>query len=162
MKQPTVLLAALLALLIVGGILGCSGGGGGRVAEEVSFSRVTVADPQAAGAPPPQEMVFTDAAAWESFRQQYPGLSLPDVDFATQNVAAVFLGVRNTGGYSVRIDRITYDSEARHTRLFATERQPGPGCIVTQALTYPLDIVVFPARPGTFEWVRATDVVACR
>lgn len=56
------------------------------------------------------------------------------------------LGERPTGGYGIRIERVTRSGD----QLTVTARvsEPGPDAIVTQAFTFPLDVV----------WVRAPAV----
>jgi len=54
-------------------------------------------------------------------------------------LVAVFQGQQNTGGYSVRITAIERSGDQLTVR--ATFGVPGPGAIVTQALTSPAHVV---------------------
>ncbi len=62
----------------------------------------------------------------------------PRVDFGNDMIIAVFSGIKNTGGFSITITRIT---ETKGTiKVFFEETSPGPSCVVTQALTSPYHI----------------------
>lgn len=54
----------------------------------------------------------------------------------------VFQGVQRTGGYGVSVDRVTARRDVVEIR--ATFARPGPGAIVTQALTSPFVVVDVP------------------
>jgi hypothetical protein len=56
----------------------------------------------------------------------------------------VYVGERPTGGYSVEITGIT--NENGTVRVTVRETSPKPDDIVTQALTYPFDIVKLPVK----------------
>jgi hypothetical protein len=70
----------------------------------------------------------------------------PPVDFETEFVAAVFLGERTTGGYSVRVGSVEafpWGVEVAHE-----ETRPGSICPVDQATTRPFVIVAIEKAPG--------------
>lgn len=60
---------------------------------------------------------------------------LPEVDFERSSVAAIFVGTRNTGGYSVDVQNVVLEGGELYVDVELTE--PGPGAITTQALTNP-------------------------
>ncbi len=85
-------------------------------------------------------------------REQYRALlgSEPpaDIDFGQHWVVYYAAGVRPTGGYEARIADIRIARNGR-TLLITTQLvEPGPGCIVTQALTHPHVLVRFPIPAG--------------
>jgi hypothetical protein len=59
----------------------------------------------------------------------------PEVDFGSSSVAAVFLGQKRTGGYSVDVQNVAV--EGGEVYLDVVTREPGPGAFTTQALTHP-------------------------
>jgi hypothetical protein len=66
----------------------------------------------------------------------------PKVDFSKEYVIGVFAGTKPTGGYSIAVTSVI---DAGTTRtLMVTISKPGEGCIVTQALTSPYQIIVVP------------------
>ncbi|NLH49806.1 MAG: protease complex subunit PrcB family protein [Myxococcales bacterium] len=71
-----------------------------------------------------------------------PQPPLPAVDFKTQAVVAVFMGIRPTGGFAVRIQEVRRDG----ANLVVTVRETEPrlGQMVTEALTQPYSLVVVP------------------
>lgn len=96
-------------------------------------------------------VLITDEPAWRSNWQQVSArmVPLPDapvLDFAGQSVVVASLGEKNTGGYSVEVTGV----ELVNGKLKVTvhESKPGPGAMVTQALTQPYHIVRIPKVPA--------------
>ena len=50
-------------------------------------------------------------------------------------IITVAMGRRSTGGYSISIDHTEEDGDSMH--VYVKETSPGPGEVVTQAITYP-------------------------
>jgi hypothetical protein len=75
------------------------------------------------------------------------------VDFDREAAVVVALGVRMTGGYSVKITCIQMGEESDAIQVFSVETAPGAGCWTEQALTFPVDIVKIDRStvPATFE-----------
>jgi len=67
----------------------------------------------------------------------------PPVDFSRDAVVVVAGGQRSTGGYSIAVDQALRTGS--ELSLNVVETTPAPGCIMTQALTQPVDIVVVAA-----------------
>jgi hypothetical protein len=76
----------------------------------------------------------------------------PPVDFAKETVVAVFLGMRNTGGYSVQIVAVERQPGGAVVRY--RERRPAPDAITAQVITYPFVIVAVPKVSGTVRFER--------
>lgn len=66
-------------------------------------------------------------------------LVTPKISFSNETIIAVFMGEKNTGGYSISIERIS--NEGDMVFVFVKETSPQPGDLVTQALTQPYHIV---------------------
>lgn len=88
--------------------------------------------------------VIGDSETWETLwtDMNNDSTSVPDlpyVNFTSEVVFAVFLGEFGTGGFVAEITRIeaTISGLVIHIR----ETHPGPGCIVTMAITHPYHIV---------------------
>ena len=62
--------------------------------------------------------------------------SQPIVDFNKDRLAVIFLGVRNTGGYSAQVTQVIDGGGATAT-VVVNETYPGPKQVVTQAKTSP-------------------------
>ena len=86
--------------------------------------------------------------------------SAPAVNFDHEMVVLVAMGRRMTGGYSIIVDGV-YDSGGR-IFVAVREKSPGAGCIVTEALTAPVDAVRVPRRDGTVVFVERAETVVCR
>ncbi len=63
---------------------------------------------------------------------------MPTIDFSKSQVVALFLGARNTGGYSISIDRV--EEQDGKLVIFKKIEKPAPGAMVTMALTNPFVI----------------------
>ena len=67
-----------------------------------------------------------------------------------RSVAALFAGSRPTGGYHVRVERVTAEADRLRVRYRVVE--PDPGLIVTQALTAPYAVLLV---DGAFSGIEA-------
>jgi len=77
---------------------------------------------------------------------------LPAVDFSESSVAAVFLGTKRTGGYSVDVQNVTAQDGEVYLDVVVTE--PAPGMLTTQALTNPWVMVRIGAPDLSSAWFR--------
>lgn len=89
-----------------------------------------------------ENILITSQADWLLMLQkvglEFSGVIAP-VDFAKDMLIASFQGLRATGGYGIEIIKIT--ETANNLEVYIKDVSPGPGCIVTQALTSPYHIV---------------------
>lgn len=67
---------------------------------------------------------------------------LPEVNFSTHAVAAVFQGRKDSGGYSIGIETVIEMPD--RVTVTVRECEPGPSNIVTSALSSPWEAVAFP------------------
>lgn len=76
----------------------------------------------------------------------------PAVDFASESVVFLFLGMRPTGGYAVEPQEASVEGGV--ARVKASVRSPGPGEIVTMAFTAPYAVVAISSpRIEVAEWI---------
>jgi len=95
-----------------------------------------------------KQVVVRDAAAWRALWQQHaPDRPLPPVDFSRESVVAMFMGSRNTAGYSVAILSVTEGGGALIVKY--RETRPQAGGVTAQILTFPYDIVAIPKATAT-------------
>lgn len=66
------------------------------------------------------------------------------VDFNSKIVLSLHLGLRNTGGYGITVSNV--EVKGNTTYVTVKEIAPGPGEMVTMALTQPLSIVIIDAN----------------
>lgn len=71
----------------------------------------------------------------------------PQIDFERNNVVALFMGQKNTGGYSISIGKISVTDDT--TVIFAKRTVPPTGGVVSMALTAPYCIAVIPKTAET-------------
>lgn len=108
-----------------------------------------------------KEVFVRTPAEWNALWTSHaPSQTAPTVDLSAHAVAAVFLGARSTGGFSVEIVRVR--DEAGTLVIEYVERQPGPDALVTQALTTPFHIVKVPQYEGTVRFDERTAAPTVR
>lgn len=98
-----------------------------------------------------RRQIITDNVTLETtwaalYRGQSPVPPVPAVNFTTEEVVLVAMGIRSSGGYTIEINRVTEGDAGRSIEV--REVAPGSGCGVTAALTSPADAMVLPASGG--------------
>jgi hypothetical protein len=89
----------------------------------------------------PERLVIGDDSSYARFWSTLAvGGERPPVDFTRDVVVAVGGGQRSTGGYSIAVDRVARSGAGVSVDVVQTT--PGAGCIMSQALTQPVDVVV--------------------
>ncbi len=83
--------------------------------------------------------VIKDENAFENLWQDASDEDMPEVDFASEMVIAVFMGEKSSGGYDVEIVEILETEDTLEVTISETE--PGDDDMVTMALTYPEHII---------------------
>ena len=80
---------------------------------------------------------------------------MPAVDFDKETVVAVFSGQKNSGGYSIQIDRILSRKSGREETIIVLFREtaPAPGSMQTRALTFPGHAVVIQKSMVQYKFV---------
>jgi hypothetical protein len=66
--------------------------------------------------------------------------NVPTVDFNKNNVVALFMGQKNTGGYSISVRKISVDGNT--TTVYVKSTQPEG--MATMAITAPYNITIIP------------------
>lgn len=90
----------------------------------------------------PSELIVGYIAQWEHLWESLSSAgTLPEIDFKKYVIAAVFLGPRPTGGYSVEFGQ-SYLKDNKMVIPYR-EHKPGVGQFVTQVFTRPYAIKVF-------------------
>lgn len=74
---------------------------------------------------------------------------VPDVDFTSQMVVAVYWGTKNSGGYDLEITSINQDEERNVLVVTYLTASPPPGAMLTMALTQPHHIITLDASDKT-------------
>lgn len=140
-------------------IAGCAGAGvedgDGQPAGTVVVRSDQVAYEQYTGIEDRRREVIRSRAEWEAFWDELtegrrPQPRVPSIDFDREIAIVAAMGQQPTGGHSIRID------EVRRTpaglSAVVVETTPGPGCVVTQAVTAPVHVtrVAVTDRPVRF------------
>ncbi|QFS52756.1 protease complex subunit PrcB family protein [Nostoc sphaeroides] len=118
----------------------------------------TIARGANSGYPTASQLVIDNPEEWASVWQQHasniiPPPPVPNVDFTDNQVVAVFMGEKRTGGYSVEIVSVeTKSSEKENLAslvITVAYRQPKPGEIVQEVITHPYHIITIPQRAAS-------------
>jgi len=139
--------------------------GTGR-AEPKSLDFQTIEQGLRSGIQVPRTVLIRNESAWKNLWIEHErGLSTapaaPVMDFSKEMVIAVFLGMRRTGGYSVAIKDISVRQPDAPIWVSFEEVKPGKGCMVTQVLTSPFQIVRLARVEGPVTFNLALKVNDC-
>lgn len=86
--------------------------------------------------------------------------ALPSVDFERMYVIGVFAGEKPSGGHDISVSRV---SDAGATRTVAiTHTAPGAGCMTSQALTSPFELVTVPVSDASLARTEETVTSPCQ
>nr|WP_246594778.1 protease complex subunit PrcB family protein [Evansella tamaricis] len=72
------------------------------------------------------------------------------IEYQGGTVLVVSAGQRNTGGYYLEVSGVQEESDG--VRVDIIEHRPGPGDMVTMAITNPYIIIEFPDMPPDANW----------
>ena len=94
-----------------------------------------------------QNLCINEEAEWKKYwdlihKQTIPVPKLPEINFEENMVIASFMGSKNSGGYSARIDEVKWENGSYTIQL--THVSPGSSCFNTMAITQPYLIVQVP------------------
>jgi hypothetical protein len=110
----------------------------------------------------PAEQTIMDAAVWSQFKQQAGIAALThssDIDFTRKIALVATLGTRSTGGYSIRIDHA--EARANYIEVVIAVSEPGPGCMVTQSTTQPVDIALIDRTTLPIRFIKSVSTRRC-
>lgn len=83
---------------------------------------------------------------------------IPDVDFDTHVVMAVFAGKQSTAGYAIAVSKVE-DSTVRQVTVTVTS--PGGSCLLAQSVTAPYQIVEVSKTSLTFTHTDIATTASC-
>ena len=107
-----------------------------------------------------RRMVIRDANAWEQLWAQVGSGDRPDVDFTQNVVIAAASGARPTGGHEIAV--ASASATDGQLTIEVVETSPGPNCVTTGGATQPVDVVVIPTVPRSWNFVERKEMRACR
>jgi len=112
--------------------------------------------------------VIRDQASWQTLWTAHAGSgTAPAVNFSTETVIGIWIGSRNSGGYSVTIRAavpatiLGAPDTPQGVMLDVLELQPGPGCAVTDGFTSPFHVIRLPRVDGPAIFELTTQNVVC-
>jgi hypothetical protein len=110
------------------------------------------------------DQVVTDEATWravwtQAIGSRRPAPAPPAVDFTRESVLVAAAGRRATGGVSIAVQMVRAAGNGLLAQVLITE--PGRGCIRTQALSAPVDMLIVSRPQVAVRFVRETRVRDC-
>lgn len=96
---------------------------------------------------------------WARLHATTPLPATPEVDFSRSMVLVIAVGERPTGGHTVRVDSVRSDGAGIVVRYTTTS--PGDGCISTQAITSPVEVVSVRRVDGAVRFERVHESKRC-
>lgn len=84
---------------------------------------------------------------------------MPTIDFKKGYVIAIFAGTRATGGYAISVESVSDVGDARSVAVLI--EKPGVGCITTQAVTSPYQIIRVPFSAASLSHTDIEKEVPC-
>lgn len=82
-------------------------------------------------------LVVTNQNELNNLFQSVGNTEVPKVDFAKNQVVALFLGTKNTGGYGISVDKVDEQTD----QILVYKKEVTPSGMATMALTNPFVIV---------------------
>lgn len=132
--------------------------GGGPAAVAVPFTELAQGA-QSTVAVPTNYLITSESQLnklWEMIDTN--GQTAPVVNFATNEVIAVFAGREPTNGYAVTVSKV----EDTHARVvIVTLVKPSSGCTLAKSVTAPYQIVELPKTTLPFTHKNQTTVTSC-
>jgi hypothetical protein len=108
-------------------------------------------------------LVIRDASAWAEMWARLstvrPVPPLPTVDFNREMVVVTALGARPSGGHSIVVEGASREGGT----VYVTVRSetPGSGCLLSQALTSPVDVARMPRTDDPVQFRERTVTRGC-
>jgi hypothetical protein len=158
----------LLVAVIAAGALACQAPfGPGELGSPVPFERLRaepysfvfhsgLRESQRLVVRTPEALAETWAAIWA---RHSPIPELPDVDFTREMLVVTALGERPTGGYGILIDS-AFETPSGIT-IGVRTISPGQGCVVTQAVTQPVDLARLARSDAPVQFRAQAEVHRC-
>jgi hypothetical protein len=101
-----------------------------------------------------KQAVARTPAEFEALWRLHAGAAAaPKVDFGSRTVVAVFLGTRNSAGYTVEITGTRQEKGGLVVEW--RERRPEPGLLAAQVITSPAHIATIPKFAGEIRFEKA-------
>jgi hypothetical protein len=112
----------------------------------------------------PTRLVIRDARTFaefwaRAFENPAGAPEVPQVNFADEVVIAAALGVRASGGFEIRVGEVIESRGEVAVEIISSS--PGRGCVVSMALTQPLDIVKVSTRAAAYRFIERSVVHNC-
>lgn len=140
---------------------GAEGARGDALPSGIPFTTVGMGTGAATTFPAQFNRVLGDDASWKDLLAKLAGTASASVDFASELVLAVGLGIRSSGGYAVEVKRV--DLVAGSVVVSYLETTPGEGCTAPAVMTAPWHAVKIAKQTAPIRFVmKRVQTPACQ
>lgn len=111
-----------------------------------------------------ERLVIRDVEAWQAaWASLFPPLApipaLPNVDFGKEMIVFAAMGSRPAGGFAISVDSAATSPSG--LTIWVGRLSPGSHCVLTAALTAPVDIARLPRIDQPVHFVEVARVDDC-
>lgn len=100
------------------------------------------------------------AKVWkQAFANYMRKEEMPEVDFNKNTIILVALGEKTSGGYTIKTTNTTVTNNSTIVNVISTS--PGKGCMTTEAITYPYQIVQIDKFDNPIKFNITEKVIDC-
>ena len=96
----------------------------------------------------------------EAYKNLMPSPKPPKIDFEEYQVVLVAMGMKNSGGYSIKIASV--NNSKGNYMINVTETSPGKNCMTTEALTFPFQLIQVKKPTGKTIFNVTEKVIDCK
>lgn len=128
-------------------------------AKEIKFKTVSGGILYSCGVEKQINYIITNEKDWQNlwnktFPHDKEKPRLPKINFSKETVIAVYMGRCGSGGYGIGIYKII---ETKNIEIFVEIYFPAEGSMVSQAITYPYDIIKIPKKDKKIQFKYITE-----
>lgn len=123
----------------------------------VSFTELEVGTYAQEGPTERKNIAARDTESFERLWKMAHGnqkIATPTIDFSKEYVIGVFAGPQSSGGHAIAVQQVTDLGDTRTVAVTFTT--PGAGCVATEALTAPYQLIRVPVST---HYLRAVDTL---
>jgi len=103
-----------------------------------------------------EELIEAWSLFFVKFNRKPP---IPNIDFTSKTLVAVFLGERNNGGYSIKIKSVIKTNDK--IAIVTEETKPGSSCMSTSVMVYPFQLIEIPKTNKPFAFTKTITINDC-
>lgn len=156
----------IFILISILGLLSCkpSESSTSSVAEKTVFTPIEIQSGDNGGYKTKTNLIISTQKEflqiWEQAFANYMNKeTAPEVDFEKNVIILVALGQKTSGGHTIKVNSVIESKDNTIVNILNTS--PGKGCMTTEAITYPYQIVQIEKPKNTVQFSTIGKVIDC-